>query len=129
MQHCDFITAVKSLEEPGNIRIPVYQKGNNLPVPPSIEIKRIRPLADPRLLYYLRTRGIKPEIGIQHCREVYYKFSSEKMCIRDSIFAYLNVMAKQLIKTSDYRKVLLHGLKVNPTAFYVGVEVLSLIHI
>lgn len=79
MQHCDFITVVKSLEEPGNIRIPVYQKGNNLPVPPSIEIKRIRPLADPRLLYYLRTRGIKPEIGIQHCREVYYKFSSEKL--------------------------------------------------
>lgn len=31
-------------------------------------------------------------------------------------------MAKQLIKTSDYRKVLLHGLKVNPTAFYVGVD-------
>ena len=34
-------------------------------------------------------------------------------------------MAKQLIKTSDYRKVLLHGLKVNPTAFYVGVEVVE----
>ena len=46
-------------------------------------------------------------------------------CYQYDIFAYLNVMAKQLIKTSDYRKVLLHGLKVNPTAFYVGVEVVE----
>lgn len=79
MQNCDLVTAIKSLEEPGNIRIPVYRSEVDLVVPPSIEIKHVGPLVDSRLLYYLRTRGIKPEVAIRHCREVYYKFSSDKL--------------------------------------------------
>lgn len=39
----------------------------------------MKPLADPRLLYYLRSRGITPAIAAEHCREVYYKTNSERI--------------------------------------------------
>ena len=79
MQGCDLASAIKSLEDPSAIALPVFQLRDTTPLPPLIEIQRIQPLSDPRLLYYLRTRGITPAVATRHCREVYYKSESDRL--------------------------------------------------
>lgn len=39
----------------------------------------MKPLADPRLLHYLRSRGITPGVAVTHCREIYYKTNGERV--------------------------------------------------
>ena len=79
LQNCDLSTALRSLEGPAGIHIPSYTPKEFPPQPPAIEIERIRPLSDPRLLYYLKSRGISPEVASRYCREVYYKTRGDRL--------------------------------------------------
>ncbi|MFQ8805439.1 MAG: hypothetical protein ACLR8Y_10395 [Alistipes indistinctus] len=79
LQNCDLTTALRSLENSAGIYIPTYAPKEFPPQPPAIEIQRVRPLSDPRLLYYLKSRSILPEIASRYCREVYYKTRGERV--------------------------------------------------
>lgn len=79
LQNCDLSTALRSLEGPAGIQIPSYTPKEFPPQPPAIEIERIRPLSDPRLLYYLKSRKISPEVASRYCREVYYKTRGDRV--------------------------------------------------
>lgn len=78
LQNCDLPTALCSLEGPAGIHIPSYTPKEFPLQPPAIEILRIRPLSDPRLLYYLKSRSISLEIASRYCREVYYRTRGER---------------------------------------------------
>lgn len=79
LQNCDLTTALRSLENSAGIYIPTYALKELPPQPPAIEIQRVRSLSDPRLLYYLKSRSISPEIAFRYCREVYYKTRGERV--------------------------------------------------
>lgn len=79
LQNCDLAMALRSLEGPAAIRIPTYTPRDIPPQSPAIEIERVRPLGDPRLIHYLKSRRISPEVASRYCREVYYKTHGDRL--------------------------------------------------
>ena len=44
-----------------------------------VEIRRIQPLQNPALTYYLKSRGIAPEVAADHVQEMYYRVNGKPL--------------------------------------------------
>ena len=77
MQGCDFITALRHIEQDSFSSSFSFQGKENYPTKPKIEITAVAPLANPALLSYAKERAIPVSIIKEHCKEVNYSIGDK----------------------------------------------------